>query len=94
MKRTFTIITIIFYTAAFGFFLTARTLFDAAWMIAVLTIPVSSGASVVSRLLADLFGNGHNNICVDLAMLFIFGLAQYALLGWIIGWTIDRFRKA
>jgi hypothetical protein len=90
-----TVIASVLFAATFGFLiLTAKTLFDAAWMIAILSIPASTAADVVSRLLAGWFGNGHKNVLVDLAMLFIFGLAQYGLLGCIVGWVIDQTRKA
>ena len=89
-----TVIAGVLFTAAFGFLiLTAKTLFDAAWMIAILSIPASTTADVVSRLLAGWIGNGHKNVLVDLAMLFIFGLTQYGLLGCIVGWVIDQTRK-
>jgi hypothetical protein len=94
MKLKLAIVASILYVAAFCFFLTARTLFEAAWLIATFTIPASLIADFISRLLASLFGNGHKHILIDLTMLFVFGLAQYALLAYVFGWAIDRFVKA
>lgn len=94
MKLKLTVITGVLFAAVFGFLiLTAKTLFDAAWMIAILSIPASTAADVASRLLADWFGNGHKNIYVDLAMLFIFGLVQYGLLGSIAGWAVSKAKE-
>ena len=94
MKLKLTVIAGVFFAAAFGFLiLTAKTLFDAAWMIAILSIPASTAADVASRLLADWFGNGHKNIYADLVMLFIFGLVQYGLLGYIVGWIINKVKN-
>jgi hypothetical protein len=93
MKLKFVIVASVLYVVAFCFFLKAKTLFDSAWLIAIFTIPASLIADFISRLLASSFGNDHKNIFVDLVLLFIFGLAQYALLAYILGWAIDRFLK-
>ncbi len=94
MKLKLVVVTAVLYVAAFCFFLKAKTLFDAAWLIAIFTIPASSIAAIVSSALADWFDNGRPNILVDLVLLFIFGLVQYALLAYILGWVVDRFLKA
>jgi len=94
MKLKLTVIAGVLFAAIFGFFvLTAKTLFDATWMIAILSMPASTAADLVARLLAGWIGNGHKNVLIDLAMLFTFGLAQYGLLGCIVGWVIDQTRK-
>lgn len=95
MILKFAIIASILFTVVFGFLiLIAKSFYDAAWTIAVLSIPASSVADMASRSLANWFGNGHKNILVDLAMLFIFGLAQYGLIGCTIGWAVNFYRKA
>jgi hypothetical protein len=94
MKLKLTIIAGLLFAAAFGFLiLTAKTFFDAAWMIAILSIPASTAAHVASRLLAVWLENVQKNVFVDLAMLFIFGLVQYGLLGFIIGWVVSKVKE-
>ena len=71
----------------------SKTLFDAAWIVATLSIPASTIADVTTRLLAAPFGDGQKNVLVDLVILVLFGSVQYSLMGYTLGWTIDRFRK-
>lgn len=60
----------------------AKNRFDAAWLVALSTIPVSNLADFCSRLLA---GGAEKNIYLDLALLLLFGLIQYAFLGYLVG---------
>jgi len=93
MKLKIVIAIAALYTIGFIFFLNAKTLFDAAWLIAIFTIPASSAAAIVSSTLAEWFADGRPNVLIDLTMLFIFGLAQYVLLAYVSGWLIDALRR-
>ncbi len=94
MKVVFTVLACVVFALLFGYItLVAKTTFDAAWLIAILTIPASSLADIVSRLGVLLFATDQKSILVDLGLLFVFGLMQYGLLGYLLGWGIDQFRK-
>jgi predicted Na+-dependent transporter len=56
-------------------------------------MPASYIAALLSRVTAIAFGQPSPNIFVDLTLLFIFGLAQYVLLAYILGWIFGRLFK-
>ncbi len=74
--------------------MTAKNIFDAAWFFAVISIPASSVADILSRAIAGVFGDGLKNIYIDLILLLVFGAFQYGLIGFIIGWFVDKFRTS
>lgn len=94
MKFKFAMVSCILFSILFGYLVIgARTLFDAEWLIATMTLPASLMADMTSRLLAGLNGEAHKNIFVELSMLFLFGLVQYGLIGYLIGWFFDSYKQ-
>lgn len=73
-------------------FAMARTLYDAGWIIAILSIPASMAADLVAEWIARWGGVGQKNVYVDLGSLYVFGVVEYGLIGYVIGWAIDRAR--
>lgn len=71
----------------------AKSRYDAAWMLAIFSIPASSIADRVARLLAGWFTNGQKGIFLDLGTLFVFGVVQYGLLGYVLGKVIELYRR-
>lgn len=94
MKFKFAMVACILFSILFGYLVIgARTRFDAAWLIATMTIPASLMADTASRLLAGWYGEAHKNIFIELSMLFLFGLVQYGLIGYLIGWFFVSYKQ-
>lgn len=94
MTLKLTVIAAALFAIMFGLVvLVARNLHDAAWLVAVLSMPASSVADVVARLLAGWFGSSQKGIFLDLGILFACGVAQYGALGFIVGTMIDLYRN-
>lgn len=93
MTLKLTVIGAVLFAAVFGLVvLAAKNLYDAAWMLGIFSLPASSLADRVARLMASWFGNGQKNIFLDLGMLLVFGVVQYGLLGYVIGKVIGLYR--
>jgi len=71
----------------------AKNRYDAAWMLAIFSIPASSIADRVARLLAGWFTNGQKGILLDLGTLLVFGVVQYGLPGYVLGKMIEPYRR-
>jgi hypothetical protein len=95
MRVKFTIAAAGLFAAFFIYgLMTARTIFDAAWFFAVTSIPASLAADIISRSIAGIFGDGRKNIYIDLILLFVLGAFQYGLIGYVIGWFVDKIRSS
>ena len=95
MTLKLTVIGAVLFAAVFGLVvLVAKNLYDAAWMLGIFSLPASSLADRIARLLASWFANGQKGIFLDLGMLFVFGVVQYGLLGYVIGKVIELYRNS
>lgn len=82
------------YALACGLWITrARSLFDAVWLIGIVSTPSSLLASAVSRWLGRLLLNDRPGVVMDLVLVCLLGAAQYFILGLAIGWVIDLIRE-
>ena len=82
------------YALACGLWITrARTLFDAVWLIGIVSTPSSLLASTVSRWLGEWLLNDRPGVVMDLVLVCLLGAAQYFVLGLAIGWVIDLIRE-
>lgn len=93
MTLKLTVIGAVLFAVVFGLVvLAAKNLYDAAWTLGIFSIPASSLADKVARLLAGWFSNDQKSIFLDLGMLFVFGVVQYGLIGYVVGKVIDLYR--
>ena len=91
IKTALTATAVYWLTFTYGV-LGTRTLFDAAWLIAICSVPSSIVAHANSLPMAVLFGYERSNIVIDLALLLVCGTIQYALAGYFLGTLIKWFR--
>lgn len=59
----------------------ASSLFDLAWLLAILTIPTGN--------LFHFFFHGIDNIYIQISLLIIAGIIQYGLIGYFLGAVIE-----
>ena len=94
MSIKFAFIGVAMFVIFFGYSLfAAPTLFDAAWILSTLSWPASLIALANRLPMAVLFGFGHKNIYVDLALLLVCGAFQYGVTGLLVGWCIEKLRS-
>ena len=73
------------YVATFVFFISfSRTIFDATFFIGLIGVPLS----LVASLVGGAFGHYTN---LDLVFLFLFGMVQYFIIGYVAGFAVATF---
>ena len=89
--RILTIVFITIYTICFSILvINSNNLYDTAWLITLLTLPVSEIAAFLSKICSGFFNLDPENIYVALVSLYIFGLIQYSIVGLVFGWILEK----
>jgi len=93
MKIRFSILFGVIFTIVFTILLVlSSNYFNTSWLIAIITIPSSQIAFLAINSISNIFGINDTNIILTFVILFIFGILQYGLVGYLLDLAIKKIK--